>query len=290
MVPIPTPLTDPRNLADWIELRALLAADKNSSFADLRRVIVAASGDGPRRQNDEALAASAFSELSDREIACGGAYPFQVLDPVLQARDDLEPYWGYRFCLFLSLFGANRGEAERQPTELFEEVAGIAAQQYISGRSLKFGFPRRVMPAGFVDALSEVCAKVGEGVNAKRRPDSIDEKDAHLDIVAWKPFPDGRRAQLILFGQCAAGGNWDEKVSEMQPRVFTDLYWTEAPAVEPIKAFFTPFRLPADTWYKTAKSAGIVFDRCRLAHWVFGQQRPPGLANWSRFAQRSLAQ
>jgi hypothetical protein len=175
-----------------------------------------------------------------------------------------------------------------RPTRIFEEVAELAAKEYVSGESLKFGFPRRVMPAGFVEALSVICTKLGEGISAKRRPDSVAEKDAHLDIVAWRPFPDRRQAQLILFGQCAAGGNWDEKLSEMQPDVFTDLYWTEAPAVKPIKAFFTPFRLSLLTWYKNAKSAGVVFDRCRIAYWAFGRERPIGLAKWNSFALRTL--
>ncbi len=287
MLPIPTPATDVLNLADWLELRALVAADRNASHSDLRRALVQSgdldeASDNSLAATDEILAADTFAELRDRSIACGAGYPFYLEDNIIQAHEHLEPYWSYIFCLLLSLSGANRREPGPAPTNMFEEVAETAAFKYIDGRSLKFGFPRRVLPAGFVQALDIVCSEIGEGQGAKTQPSSRKAKDARLDIVAWRPFPDGRSAQLIIFGQCAAGANWRSKLTDLQPRAFTDLYWKEPPVVEPIKAFFTPFRVKFDQWIETGRYAGLVFDRCRIAHCAFGSKAPPGVETWAK--------
>lgn len=284
MLPIPTPVTDVNNMADWLEIRALGAADGNASRSDLRRALVQSgvlADVSERGEADEVLADNAFGELMDRAISCGAAYPFTLGGGLLQARDDIENYWPYIFCLLLSLCGRDRSQPTARPTSMFEEVAETAARAYVSGQSMKFGFPRRVLPSGFVEAVNTLCRGMHEGVEAKRRPSSRHAKDARLDIVAWRPFPDGRSAQLILFGQCAAGTNWTTKLTELQPGVFTDLYWTEPPAVPPVKAFFTPFRINADNWYEIAKPAGIVFDRCRIAHFAFGEHPPPGVLRWA---------
>jgi hypothetical protein len=286
MLPVPTPVTDVNNRADWLELRALVAADRNASRSDLRRALVRSGVladvvEGGAALDDEVLADDAFNELRERALSCGPAYPFIVEDGLLQAYDDISSYWPYIFCLLLSLQGRDRSEPRTRPTSIFEEVAEAAARMYVAGESMKFGFPRRVAPAGFMDAVKELCLKVREGIDARRRPSSRNAKDARLDIVAWRPFPDGRPAQLILFGQCAAGTNWPSKLTELQPLVFTDLYWTEPPAVPPVKAFFTPFRISSERWYEIAKPAGIVFDRCRIANFAFGAEPPPGVLQWN---------
>lgn len=282
MLPIPTPVTEVINLADWLEMRALLAADRNASRSDLRRTLVQSGVLGEVSNTDEILANDAFAEIHGRAQSCGASYPFRVDNGLIQAPDDLTSYWAYIFCLFLSLRGADRSNPGKRPTCLFEEVAEIAARSYVAGNSLKFGFPRRILPAGFMSALDSMCIALGEGQGAKARPSSKNAKDAKLDIVAWRPFPDGRTAQLIIFGQCAAGANWKSKLTELQPRTFTDLYWKEPPAVEPTRAFFTPFRIKTEYWYEGAKHAGILFDRCRIAHLLFHSAPPPGVIRWNK--------
>jgi hypothetical protein len=295
MLPVPTPVTDIVNMADWLELRALLAADRNASRSDLRRVLVQSgvigdTSDPSTNFDDEVLASDAFAEIQDRAASCGAGYPFLTEEGLIQGHADISPFWPYIFCLLFSFRGANRAEPGRRPSSLFEEVAEAAAGSYVQGSSLKFGFPRRILPASFAPALDYVCAQLHEGQGARKRPSSRNAKDARLDIVAWRPFPDGRPAQLILFGQCAAGANWQSKLTELQPNVFTELYWKEAPAVHPIKAFFTPFRLKSETWYETSKHAGILFDRCRIAHHAFGALAPPGVIAWIHRQLRTISE
>ena len=295
MPPAPTLFTDPNNMADWLELQALRAADGKASFSDLRRYIARIADPeelevSPRRGEsaDEVLADDTFQELGDRQVSCGAAYPFALEGYTITAPSAPERYWPYIFCLLLCLKGANRNDPSPQPSRIFEEVAEVAAGKYIGGRSLKFGFPRRVMPASFMDATEHLTKELGEGSGARKRPSTRKAKDARLDVIAWRPFPDRRAGKIILFGQCAAGGNWPQKLTDLQPREFTELYWKEAPAVHPIKAFFTPFRLGEEFWYENAKLGGIIFDRCRIAHFAYSEPAPPKLLEWNDRLLRGL--
>lgn len=275
-------------MADWLEFRALSSRDKNSSASELRRLLVSIGGDDgiPTRTggttDDETLVASAFVEMEDRARSSLNGYPFDIVGPLVKVKPDVADCWSYIFCLLLSLKGADRADVPDQPTSLFEEVAEVAARNYVSGDSAKFGFPRRVLPTNFVAALDELCHRIGEGKGGKKRPEAYEAKDARLDIVAWRPFPDRRPAKLILFGQCAAGANFRDKLTDLQPRCFVDLFLNEHFQVEPIRAFFTPFRLPTDGWEVNARYGGIVFDRCRISHFAHAQPTPPGVVHWTK--------
>ncbi|MGH6690282.1 MAG: hypothetical protein ACREF4_06355 [Gammaproteobacteria bacterium] len=147
MLSVPTPANDPINMSDWLELRALLVDDGSASGADLRRVLVATGAD-PNDESpgvdegeaEEIHTSDAFAELEDRAAACPDCYPFVVEGSQLRVRGDDNPCWGYVFCLLLSYQGADRGEAPRSITELFEEVSEIAARSYVSGTSRKWVF------------------------------------------------------------------------------------------------------------------------------------------------------
>ncbi len=276
MIPIPPPINDPITLADWLEIRSLLAADLNASEGDLRRALSTMG-----EPNGEELTADAFSELDNRQRSCGGAYPFTVTRNVLQAPAATGAHWCYLFCLLLSYKGAGRQKIDLKTSNMFEEVAELAAKRYVKGRSMKFGFPRRVVPGNFLAAITHMCASIREGDGPRTSPSSRNAKDAALDVVAWQPFPDGRAGQLILFGQCAAGANWDEKKNELQPDNFIKLYWRAHPCVNPIKGFFLPFCVHPDRWQEVSIHAGAIFDRCRIAHLATQEAAPPGIAAWT---------
>jgi hypothetical protein len=289
MINIPTPLRDPTNMADWIEFRALTAGDRNASAADLRRVIVAVGEvqTGGGNDEDEQLAAACFHELQDRAMSSGSAYPFVVHDGLITLLPEQNPCWAYTFCLLLSLAGADRSEPGKPVTELFEEVADAALGAYV-GKSLKFGFPRRVLPTGFKKALQDVMKQLREGEDVSAIPQTKKAKDAAVDLIAWRPFPDQRQAQLIVFGQCAAGANWQKKLSELNPSGFYKSYWRKPPAVDPLRAFCTPFRISADDWYSHASYGGILFDRCRIANLACTQTAPKEILQWNKRTAKEL--
>jgi hypothetical protein len=257
------------NQADWLELVALLRDDRSTSINDLRQLLVATDtavslpddGDPP----DELQAEEALAELARRARAADGAYPFEFdrTGALITLKDD-DVYVPYVFCLLLSWLGAAREQAQVDVARLFEQLATVAARQYL-GAAVRFGHPREGdLPRKFEDALAAVCSALGDGEAGLQVAGLRDTKDGHLDVVAWKAI-DGKPGQMILFGQCAAGGDWTTKLGELNVRDFLALYMKRVLAVEPVRAFFTPFQIPHQTWWQTSVKAGIVFDRCRIS-------------------------
>ncbi len=219
----------------------------------------------------EAVAESAFSEIEARSTNCGGSYPFKLDGQRLQATPATDRSI-YVFLLLVAVFGAKAGPKDIDAVALFDDLAAQAARSYLNGESYVFGFPRRVAPPGFINALDDLVAQMGEGQGNRKRPSSVKQKDAKLDIVSWRAFADRRPGKVIAFGQCATGADWKDKLSELQPRTFYSLWLAENPVIDPIRMFFMPFGVPDSEWLDVsyAGGGGIVFDRCRLVHHADG--------------------
>lgn len=279
---VPSATADSVTHADWLELQALTANDGNSSMQDLASALRrTGSGEeledeGQAEQTDdrggettEPIAEAAFTEVEDRSKGCDGAYPFSVGSSFLQLtpafRDPV-----YLFLLLLSHFGKDAGPPGLNAAQLFEEVSGAAMANCLGGRAnsvetIQFGFPRRIAPAGFKAAVDDLCQRVGEGGGSKHQPTLSDQKDAALDLVSWRPFPDKRRAMVMAWGQCATGADWRSKLTELEPRAWCTSWLHEMPLVLPLRAFFVPHRVGDTHWNVAAAKAGVLFDRCRIA-------------------------
>lgn len=289
---------DPTTQADWLELKALSAADGNSSFQDLVAELrrdgstdaVQESNDAlvdTRGETSERLADAVFSELEERVRAAGRGYPFAVGEQAIQLDSDaLGAGSTYIFLLLLSWFGVAAGKGTRvHPERDFEDISMAAAEGYFGRNehdgSFLFAFPRRTKAPGFPAAVDELARRLGEGGGAKPVTVATQQKDAHLDIVAWHGFADGRPGQLIAFGQCAAGANWTTKLSELpDTRSWYQAWMLRPPSVPAVRMFFVPHRLTRDEWETRAILGGVVFERCRIAY------HTPQLPNGVR--QRSL--
>jgi hypothetical protein len=279
---VPAATADPVAHADWLELAAIAARDRNSSLADLAGELRrAGSGEEVEDEGDadetgdrggetiEPIAESAFEEIEDRSIGCDEAYPFDLGERHLQ----LHPYSqgsAYVFLLLLSVFGLEASPEGLNVAQLFEEVSALALANYLGGsekgvQSIQFGFPRRLAPAGFKAAVEDLCGRIGEGEGPRDRPTAAHQKDASLDLIAWRPFPDGRRSSVMTWGQCATGEDWRDKLTEMHPHVWCGKWLREQPAVIPLRAFFVPRRVERKHWVGAAYDGGVLFDRCRIA-------------------------
>src|SRR5947209_5881757 len=70
LLAVPSPGSDEKlvNLADWVEMRALLESDGNASQEDLARALQRAYS--MTDVNARTLAGDVFKELRDREVSC----------------------------------------------------------------------------------------------------------------------------------------------------------------------------------------------------------------------------
>lgn len=288
-------------LADWLELAALRDFDKNASRQELATELrlngtIEAPGAfdaadnfdtgraGQERSADveaevdhdghhaEAIADDAFMELERRSEFADEGYPFRLEGDSVELKSGIDPVLSsYVFLLLLSWCGPNQdGTPRRHPERLFEALCAKAVALYLGGpdnaKGYRFGWPRADENRSFVDALGNIIGELSEGGQVRRRDQSRVPKDDQLDVIAWIPFPDKRPGQLIAFGQCATGANWEAKLSELPDTAAWCTYWmTDPPLVPPIRTFFVPHCIERDHWDWVTTRTGIIFERCRIS-------------------------
>ncbi len=99
MLPLPESPTDRVELADWLEIHALVSPDGNSSRGDLERALrTAALFETNEYEAIERKCLEVFAELEDRTKAAREAYPFKIDGSLLKIIDWRE-YPVYVFCL-----------------------------------------------------------------------------------------------------------------------------------------------------------------------------------------------
>jgi hypothetical protein len=165
-------------------------------------------------------------------------------------------------------------------------VSTVAAGGYL-GASASFGFLRRLLPPQLFSALAEVFVRrIREGAPHEdvQPGQSVHNKDADIDVIAWRHFRDLLPGKVILFGQVATG-DWREK-SLRTALIMLRRLFREPWAVGELSALFVPFdfesstpripkRFSSSAWEAPHRhrltmvdSFGIIFDRCRVAEGV----------------------
>lgn len=302
-IPVPAAEDDTVEHADWVELEAIQSEDGACSLVELIRQIhrggstdaVPDLGDyndaADRGGNlSEQVALDAWAEIESRLRACGGEdgqYPFEVTagSIVLRERWEDSPYV---FQLLLTRFGHRAGPRGTYPERIFEVLSAIAGRGYLGGdanraESYVFGFPRPD-GTGFVEALTKLCGLLNAGQVKLDDPQIENEKDSHLDVVVWRPFHDRFPSQLIMFGQCAVGENWQRsKLTELHPRNFRDKWLAEGFYPDPIRMFFVPRCVEERQRRMSAIEGGILFERCRITELVGNSQhsRQDRMRKWT---------
>lgn len=265
MLPLPEQFRNPINLADWLELNALGAEDKNSSAGEIVDVL---QFHIQGREIVEEYALSTMGEIEDRQTAAQDAYPFELVNGrTIQAKQNWKECAAYIFCLCLSYFGWKLvRNAPINPWFLFEDLSAIAARNYFGGDVIQFG--NRVVKKAFADRINELCESIGEGQGFEDQ-DLRSVKDDRVDLVIWKDFVDQKSSKLLVFGQCASGANWLDKQTELRPDAFWRQWIRGSWVSELQRSFFIPHRIDHLDWDRRARNTGLLFDRCRVSHWAF---------------------
>ena len=281
MIPLPSQPTDVLRLADWMELSALIAPDGDSSRDDLDSALRLAAIYPPHTEDDEitALALAVFNELESRKKAAVDGYPFEIILPYIKLKKDWKRAPAYVFCLCLSYYGdPDNPKRKTFPRRLFEHISRDAVLCYLGGDAVRFASPRHAteIPSNFAKAITKVCDSCIREGGGFKKGGLADQKDCHVDIIAWKHFPDRAVGKIVLFGNCATGKNWSgTKLTELMVEPFCDEWLLDPPVSSIVRSFFMPHRCESDTFIAYSRRAGIIFDRCRIAFWChnFHQKR-----------------
>jgi hypothetical protein len=252
---------------DWLEASVLFAQEpvSGSDIVDVLR-----ENEIYADQNFAwELVYNAFAGLEDRARLMGDGYPLAVQGgPRLVARGDWRDYSAYSFCLILSLPSAYPDWARSFGTdftaqgELFEALTSESVAASLSGWTVHPTGWTKARPSQLADIVTDVAAKLGEATGDLFRWTKDKAKEAGLDILCFRPFPDGRVGVPVYMVQCASGNDWKGKLKTPDLRIWTKVITF---ASDPKKAFSMPFALDsADFIYSANVVDGLLFDRHRL--------------------------
>jgi hypothetical protein len=251
-------------LADWLEASILFRSAGYLAFSDVLENLEAFDLDG----GAEEAATRLVRRIHQRAAAIGPSYPIAVEKRGYSTAAAWDGALIYGFLVLLSLGHHYRslrlGEGQAsEPGEMFELVCTEALSRYVAGEAIRFGAPRRrPVPPGFAEAVAYLAGKAL--VHPQGRLETGSEKDDGLDIVAWRPFRDGRPGHSIILAQCAVGAGWRMKYGDLKYELWTArVAWNVTPA----RAFLAPIELDLDAeeWRKTLYEFGVVLDRLRIS-------------------------
>lgn len=251
---------------DWLEASALFLQETIST-ADVVDVL---------REN-EIYATQDFAwelmqditqHLRERSRVFGRGYPLDVDQYRLRPRGPIENFAPYAFCLLLSLpasypawakaNGANYGEQG----ELFEKLTAESVEISLAGWEVHSTGWTRTNPQKLTAVVKHVAGLLGESIGAIERWSSARAKEAGLDLLCFRSFPDGRIGVPVYLVQCASGADWVDKLHTPDLRVWCKLIPF---ASEPKKAFSMPYALQeSDFVRRTNVVDGLLLDRHRL--------------------------
>lgn len=247
-------------LADWIECALLVRKTRPLGFDALYRYVEQLTGGGP------AEVGLAVKEMVKRAHVLGANYPFEVVgDVAVRARPaaDVSPYAAL---LLLSSEGPVRHHLFATPTSemavLFERLTStaVAAMWGSAGKAVRIGWPSDVgRPPEFDQAVAWLAKTMGISVGAGYRQPR--RKDGGVDVVAWRPFADGRPGFPILLVQCTLQGNLVAKASDVDARLWGS--WLSMD-LDPVVALATPLTIRRGTLWDELALKGMVFERLRL--------------------------
>lgn len=205
----------------------------------------------------------ALNTMKRRQRLAEAGYPFTVhavgvrrvaqglteYDALLLLSREASPYRGSNATL-------------QESAAVFERATQAALRGLLgpASRSVRFAYPSEEgRPPEFSDAIRWLAGRMGIALGRSYRPPR--RKDGGVDVVAWRPFDDGRRGFPVVLVQCTLMRDYVHKSRDIDLRTWAG--WLAFDA-DPLTALAIPFTVPSDeTWNEMAANV-IVLDRLRI--------------------------
>lgn len=245
-------------IADWVETLLLVRGQRPLGLDALHAYFEARHGLEPQ------MVSTGVREMGRRAGLLGERYPFKVNEFAVRSTADAAT--SYITAALMAPGNPVREYLSAAPDELmaviFENLVAEAAAQIWgeAGKALRFGWPSDVgRPPEFDLAIRWLAQKlgveVGQGYRQPRR------KDGGVDVVAWRPFPDGRSGFPVVLVQCTLQENLTAKGMDIDTRLWGS--WL-AMDVDPTMALATPTALAPGTIWNELALKYMVLDRIRI--------------------------
>lgn len=270
-------------IADAVELEILLSKAQSRSIDWIRekslvsRVVTATRID------------AAVSTMQRRHGLLGDSYPLAMKAVGVLKRDSAlsTPYAAMLAITSGSPLLTWDQSYTAKSAEAFEHLVVRAMQCLVGtqGRALRFAFPSSIgRPQAFSDAIPWLAGQLGIKEGHAYRPPR--RKDGGVDVVAWRPFPDGRTGFPIFLVQATVEGDFAHKTSDVDLRTWAG--WLRLDT-EPTSVLAVPRTIPpGETWNEVSARA-VILDRIRLAGLLPNQMTDADLTPLHAFVQSQKA-
>jgi hypothetical protein len=207
----------------------------------------------------------AVSTISRRAQLLGERYPIEVTNAGLKLR----PFTGcgvYEAMLLMTTGNPSVVFPRDQladAAELFEHIVTRAARTLLGegSQAIRFGYPGEPgRPPEFPQAIPWLVKQMKlKGGTAYRDPA---RRDGGVDVVAWRPFPDGRPGFPIQLIQVTLEKNFSHKAGDINARLWSLLLGLD---VDPTGVLAIPRTIPEDKRWAEVATRAILLERLRIA-------------------------
>ncbi len=215
---------------------------------------------------------SAWSELKRRQELIGKWSPLKVHSDRISSKCRWKDEPAYSFCLLLSLLPLYRNSIEkREPNynpdyneqgELFELLTQESLKcQFKDWEVVKTGWSHN-QASNLTNIVEDLADRLNERLGNLELWTYGTEKEAGLDILLYRRFPDDRAGKPLFLIQCASGQNWRSKLKTPDIDMWTKYIDF---ASRPRRGFAMPFAISDKVFLVSSTNVnGLLLDRYRL--------------------------
>lgn len=254
-------------LCDWIEASVLFVDGELSPINvvdTLTEEYIYAKQDMASR-----MVGDAWAELRRRQSCLGDGTSFTITtDRITRRRRSWKDTPAHSFCVLLSLakwysdWARQFGKDYTEQGELFEELTKQSLEAQFLGWQMHLTGWSRTRTHRLTEVVEMVANRLGESKGNIERWNKPTAKEAGLDLLCYRPFPDNRVGIPVYLMQCASGGDWAGKLHTPSLKIWTDMVKFIA---KPKRAFATPFAFLDDDFVRNCQLVGgMLLDRYRL--------------------------
>lgn len=262
-------------VADWIETTLLIRDGAQLGLGALQDMAATELHAGAPQVE------LALGVMRRRSELLGSSYPFEVHDWAVRA-DAGAAGSPYAALVLLTPGGAARQIVHAVPSSetavVFERITerAVARLWGSEGRAIRFGWPSDVgRPPEFPQAVPWLARQLGLQAGSGYRPPR--RKDGGVDVIGWRPFPDGRSGFPLVLVQCTLQADILAKSRDVDARLWASWLVMDE---EPATALAVPQTIPTGVLWDELALNGAVFERMRLASLTATVGPVSGLEEW----------
>lgn len=267
-------------IADYIEVQCLLSEEGCFS------IVEAAEDSGFVEDEDEIDSidtddynnfAEALGQIELRsDFSTLRKYPFVAEKQIVSMNENCSEYYRtlYSFLLFTTRWkmGCDRIVNEKDGTLLFERLCREVLTQFFGphAKSIVFGTGAEDKLKSFEEKVKGLLERINEKGYQFQYPPRVHhkQKDNGIDLIAFIPFNDSRKGHFMAFGQCKTGTSWREKLGQMSPETFCNVFLSPPLRFRPISIYMVSEACDENWEYLASRALGLLFDRTRIVEFL----------------------